>query len=88
MQRRYEEVGALDPPHEEARPGILDPPPDQVPTSRFTPHSSVQNPEEARPEEHQQDSDNESVHTVDCVSDQVRVSSSLKGTISRDIFGF
>ncbi len=76
MQRRYEEVGALDPPPEEARPGILDPPPNQIPTSRFTPHSSVHYPEEARPEEFQQDSDNESVHTVDCVSDQVRVSSS------------
>jgi hypothetical protein len=81
MQRRYEEVGALDPPPEEARPVILDPPPDQVPTSRFTPHSSDHHPEEARPEEFQQDSDNESVHTIDCVSDQVRVSTSLKPKI-------
>jgi hypothetical protein len=73
MQRRYEEVGALDPPPQEARPVILDPPPDQVPTSRFAPHSSDHRPEVpvARPEEFQQDSDNESVHTIDCVSDQV-----------------
>jgi hypothetical protein len=81
MQRRYEEVGALDPPPQEARPGILDPPPDQVPTSRFTPHSSDRHPEVARPEEFQQDSDNESVHTIDCVSDQVQGLSSLKPKI-------
>jgi hypothetical protein len=81
MQRRYEEVGALDPPPQEARPVILDPPPDQVPTSRFTPHSSVRHHEEARPEEFHQDSDNESVHTIDCVSDQVRVLSNLKPKI-------
>jgi len=67
MQRRYEEVGTLDSPPKEAGP--LDPPSDQLPTSRFIPLSADHHVEE--PEQFQQDSDNDSVHTIDYFSDQV-----------------